>query len=102
MANLYVAWVKLGRGTHLDGAILNGIHNVVSSEVVSFTSTSAQSSACPSGANAAIVKPDADSFVVNGDSPTASSTNGVHVGSGFQEVFKAVPGQTKIAARTVA
>lgn len=99
MANLRIAWVKMGWGTRQDGAGLNQIQQVISSEVMSFTS-STQSSVAPAGATAAIVKPDTDAYVTSGASPTASSTSGVHVTSGHQEVFAVTPGTTKIAAVT--
>lgn len=98
MSTLRVAWVRMGWGTRSDGAALNTIQSVISSESVTFTGTHGESAVAPAGATAAIVKPDADAYVTSGVSPIATSLNSVHVTSGAQEVFAVTPLVTKISA----
>lgn len=100
MSTLHIAWIKASGGN--SGGDPSGfIRNLVSSELVTTSGTSAQSAAAPANADYAICTAvDANHYITEGASnPTAASTNSVVAMTGGFHVLRVQPGQ-KIAAKT--
>lgn len=99
MSTMAIAWVRMRQGVNWDSNPSHFIDHVVEREAVTTSGTTARSTACPAGADAAIVSAvDADLIVTDGGSGiNASAALGVDVATGEKAYFRAVPGETYIA-----
>jgi len=100
MSNMAIAWVRVGDGVRNSlGTPEQFIKEVVERENITTSGTTAPSTVCPDGANAAIVTAvDAALIVTSGAAtPVASPTLGVDVAVGEKAFFFAQPNVTIIA-----
>jgi len=100
MSTMAIAWVRLGDGVRNSLATPEEfIRTVVEREAITTSGTSAPSTVCPAGANAAIVTAvDVALIIASGPAtPVASPTNGVDCAVGEKAYLYAEPGVTMIA-----